>query len=311
MNKTKFIFLLLAVIGLTTFQAFAAPDGQADAKTIEFLRNFRSDYIKSILTKKPELVANYYAENLRLMPEFQMTIMGKSNALLYHQAFSKRFETQEYDRNQIETLDLGSKVVEFGLFTLKTKVRNNGEQHTIQGKYLDVWEKGENGQLTLITEAWNYNHVLPIEEKLRFEEVPTANIALAAHVPINSNISFELAALNRLAEVTITQHDAKIWSQFYADDAMLYYSRSPIYKGKKAIREFHEKHVKEIPVFEKLDIRTDRIDDLGNYVIEYASHIAIIRDGEYSGVGTGKNMVIWRREKGGSLKIFRGIAMYD
>jgi hypothetical protein len=46
-------------------------------------------------------------------------------------------------------------------------------------------------------------------------------------------------------------------------------------------------------------------------VIEYASHIAIIRDGEYSGVGTGKNIVIWRREKGGSLKIFRGIAMYD
>lgn len=291
--------------------AFAEPHVSADEKTTAYLKKFRADYIKSIVDKKPELLGGYYAENIRLMPEFQKTVMGKSNALLYHKAFSERFETQEYDRNEIETLDLGSRVVEAGLFTLKTKVKNSSERLTIEGKYLNVWEKGENGKLSLITEAWNYNHSLPIEEKMRFEQVPAVNIALAAHVPINSNISFELAALNRLAEVTIAQHDANIWSQFYTDDAMLLYSRSSIYKGRKAISEFHEKHVKEIPVFEKLDIRTDRIDDLGNYVIEYASHIAIVRDGKFSGVGTGKNIVIWRREKGGSLKIFRGIAMYD
>jgi ketosteroid isomerase-like protein len=283
----------------------------ADEKITTHLKKFRADYIKSIMDKNPQLIGGYYAETIRLMPEFQKTVMGKSNALSYHKAFSEQFETQEYDRNEIEILDLGSKVVELGIFTLKTKVKNSIEQHTIEGKYLNVWEKGKNGKLSLITEAWNYNHLLSIEEKMRFEQVPTVNIALAAHVPINSSISFELAALNRLAEVTIAQHDAKIWSQFYSDDAMLLYSRSPIYKGKKAISEFHEKHVKEIPVFEKLDIRTDRIDDLGNYVIEYASHIAIIRDGEYSGVGTGKNIAVWRREKGGALKIFRSIAMYD
>lgn len=66
-----------------------------------------------------------------------------------------------------------------------------------------------------------------------------------------------------------------------------------------------------MPIFEKLDIRNDRIDDLGKYVIEYASHIAVIRNGDYSGVGTGKDIRIWRREAGGSLKIFRHMAMYD
>jgi hypothetical protein len=70
-------------------------------------------------------------------------------------------------------------------------------------------------------------------------------------------------------------------------------------------------HAKELPVFETLDIRTDRIDDLGRYVIEYASHIAGFRVGDQSGVTTGKNTVISRREPGGALRGFRGMATYD
>jgi hypothetical protein len=113
-------------------------------------------------------------------------------------------------------------------------------------------------------------------------------------------------------EATIMQHDAKIWSQFYSDDGMFLYSRHPVYKGRKALDEFLEKHVKEdMPIFEKLDIRNDQIDDLGDYVIEYASHIANWRKGEYSGINTGKDIRIWRRGVDCSLKIFRAMGMYD
>jgi len=112
-------------------------------------------------------------------------------------------------------------------------------------------------------------------------------------------------------EVTITLHDPKIWAQFYADDGILFPNHRPFLDGRKAIDTHFEMHVKEIPVFEKLDIRNDRIDNLGEYVIEYASHIAVWRGGDYSGVGLGKDLRIWRREKDGSLKIFRHIGMYD
>ncbi len=70
-------------------------------------------------------------------------------------------------------------------------------------------------------------------------------------------------------------------------------------------------HVKELPVFEELDIRNDRIDNLGTFVIEYASHIASWKNGDSSGVGLGKNIRIWRREADHSLKLFRAIGMYD
>ena len=146
---------------------------------------------------------------------------------------------------------------------------------------------------------------------LRFTELPSVQIALQGRVPVKDNISFELAALGLLLEKAVSQHDARLWSQFYTDDAMMIHSFAPLDNGKKAVDSFIESHVKTLPVFEKLDIRNDRIDVSGDYVVEYASHVANWRNGDSSGVSTGKNIRIWRREPDGSLKIFRQIGMYD
>lgn len=301
----------LFIICIAISNAFSQLDVKADEETIALLKKFRSEYVASLIQKKPALTQSYYSENIRLMPEFQKTIMGKNNALAYFKAFSERFDVYEFSREEKEILDLGSIVTELGMFRMKIRLKTTGKDHEVAGKYLDIWEKSNDNKLALMTEAWNYNHQLEIEGQLRFDEVSEVDVALQAHVPINSNISFELAGLNRLMEAAVSQHDAKIWSQFYADDGIFLYSRNRIYEGKTALSKFLDSHAKDLPVFEKLDIRNDRIDDLGSYVIEYASHIANWRSGEYSGVNTGKDLRIWRREKDCSLKIFRHIGMYD
>ena len=164
----------------------------------------------------------------------------------------------------------------------------------------------------MITEAWNYDQYYgEIHEALKVDEVPSVHVAFQPNVLINNNISFELAALNRLLDATVTQHDGNTWSQYYCDDGILMPSNHPICQGKKSIDEYINMHVNELPVFEELDIRNDRIDNLGTFVIEYASHIASWRNGSSSGVGLGKNIRIWRREADHSLKVFRSIGMYD
>lgn len=301
MRQTKFVVLLVTLISITATCAVAQSNTAADGKTIAFLKGFRSDYIKSMLDKKPETLAMYYTENIRLMTEFQKTMRGKSNALIYYKTFLARFDIKAYNRNELEILDLGSMIVEGGMFSMVMTLKSTGKEFGVKGKYQNIWEKLD-GKLALITEAWNYDNQLEIGEQLRFKEVPVVDVALQAHLPINNNISFELAALNRLMEATISQHDAKIRSLFYADDAILYSQHHSFFEGRKAIDEYIESEVKGLPVFEKLDIRNDRIDNLGNFVIEYASHIAVWRGGEYSGIGVGKDLAIWRREKDGSLK---------
>ncbi len=309
--RTNSLLLLAALVCLLATRTFARPAVSPDAQTVAYLAQFRTDYAKSVLGKKPELLAAYYADDVRLMPEFQRTILGKENALSYHQAFGARFNVEGYEKKEIETLDLGSRVVELGTFTQKMILKSTGQAHTLLGKYQHIWQKQADGRLSLITEAWNYNHQVPIAEDLRFAEVPAVQVAYQAHVPVNSNISFELAALNRLMEEAFTQHDANIAAQFFTDDGTFIYSYNPIYRGRKELDAFFEGHMREMPIFEKLDCRTDRIDVLEGYVIEYASHIAHWRNGESSGVNTGKNLRIWRREKDGSLKMFRQMAMYD
>jgi ketosteroid isomerase-like protein len=189
-------------------------------------------------------------------------------------------------------------------------VKATSKQYELKGKYIDIWKK-EQGKPVLITEAWNYDSQPEFGAQLRCEQVPVVDVALQPHLPVNDPIRFETAALSRLMEAAVSQHDAPLWAQFYSDNAILFAQGHSRYRGRKEIDEYIVEHTRELPIFEKLDIRNDRIDNLGNYVIEYASHIANWRNGSSSGVGLGKDLRIWRREEGGGLKIFRHIGMYD
>jgi ketosteroid isomerase-like protein len=311
MKKKIAVLLFHAFLCIHTNCLFAQPAIKADATAIAHLNKFRSDYVKGMTEGKPELIHSYYANDMRFLVEFHKTIMRKENALLYLKAFLSRFNIRSYTRSEIEILDIGEMVLEFGTYEMKIESKRLNRMHDLKGNYMNIWKKSGNNQLTLITDGWNYNHQVDIGDQLGFDEVPSVDVAHMAHVPINNNISFELAALNSLKESAITEHDAKIWARFYTDDAIIFSRRHGVYKGRKAIDEYLESHIKELPVFEKLDLRTDRIDDVGQYVIEYATNLAVWRVGDYSGVGTGKDVRIWRREPGGPLKIFRQIGMYD
>jgi ketosteroid isomerase-like protein len=309
MKKLSF-FLVFLFLSIITSKGAEQTTTNPDEKVLLFLKNFNSDYARSILNKKPEILVAYFDENIRLLTEFQKTVLGKTNVALYHKIMTSKLDITSYNRAITESYDLGARITEFGNFVMKFKLKNRGKEYQLEGKYLNIWKK-EDQRLTLVTECWNYNNEVEISEDLRFNEVPDHQTALLAHTPVNNSISFQLAALCRLQETAITQHDASIWSQFYTDDCKILTHGHEAYEGRKAIDEYISKHVKELPIFEKLDIRNDQIDDLGDYIIEYASHVANWRNGDSSGVNTGKDIRIWRREKDGSLKIFRQIGMYD
>lgn len=275
------------------------------------LQKFRTDQTKSILDGNPAMLSAYYDNDIRLITESIETVLGRTNALSYYQTFSARFSVKTYTRNEMEIIDLGSRLVEIGLFTVKLVTKSTGKEYTLAGKYMDIWAESETGGLSLVTAAWNYDQSLEIVDELRFAEVPAVRMAFQAHMPVRDGISFELAALNKLAEVAVSEHDATKWSLFFSDDAILLPSHTPVCRGRKAIDEYLVEHTKHLPIFEKLDIRNDRIDDLWDYVIEYATHVANWRDGDSSGVGTGKDIRIWRRAPNGALQLFRQIGAYD
>ncbi|MHA7059574.1 Cif family virulence factor [Aquimarina sp. M1] len=278
--------------------------------TSAYLSKFTKDYNTGMRTANPKLITSYYSQDVRLMPAFQKTLLGSKNASIYYKAFFERFDIVEYNRKPIETLDLGIQLCVLGEFIMKVQLKNTTTVEELRGKYMNIWKKGKNN-LSLLSEIWNYNHHTDLTEQLKFDKVPGTVIAYQGHLPIDNNIRFELAALNEFMEEFISQGDHTLWSQLYASDAVAMFSYQPIYEDKKSLEVFIKNHVAELPIFEKLDIRNNHVDDLETYIVNYASHIANWRNDNYSGISTGKGIKIWRREPNGSLKIVRQIATYD
>ncbi|MEM7509939.1 MAG: nuclear transport factor 2 family protein [Bacteroidota bacterium] len=306
-----FSHLPLILLGLCSSHLLAqTASSQVDPWITEFITHYHEVYQTSMLGEQPDLLKEFQAEEVYLMPEFQHTLIGRENVASYYQAYFNRFDIDTYESDIYELLDLGEKV--FELSTFRLSITTETEAYTLRGKSVRIWMYAGEDRLTLETEAWNYNHSLDFAHALRFDLPNATHLALEAHVPIKDPISFEIAALHGLAEKVITQGNAEVWSQFYTDDGMFIYSFNPIHHKRKQLNAFFEQHVKDLPVFENLEIRAIKIEELDNgYVIEFASHIACWRNETASGVSTGKNIRIWRREPNGSLKTFRQIAMYN
>ena len=272
------------------------------------LDRFHTAYQWALTEDTVKRILPFYSDKVRVMPEYHGTLFGAANARAYFTAFFERFTVQGYERERLRVFDLGARVMDVGRF--KMKLMSATGTHEIAGKYAEVWHN-TNGQLSLLAQTWNFDNYLPIADEFRFASVPGVRIALEPHVAVKDSLSFQLAALNKLQEDAIKEKDANIWSQFYADDALLLVNHGREQNGRSAIDAYLKEHVAGMPVYEKLDIRHDEIDSFGSYVIDYASHIAIWRREDASGVNTGKNIRLWRREPQGGLKMITQVGTYD
>jgi hypothetical protein len=310
-NSLRILILAAALLGGVAAPAAARQATPVAREHRDTLDAYRTAKVRAYLAGKPDGALAPLAESVRLMPAYQKTILGRKDAATYTRAFLKRFTVSAYDREVIEVADLGPRVLEIGRFTMTVAMKGSAEFHTLRGKYMDLWEKTAAGKLELNTAGWNHDEMPKIADQLRFADVPSVHVALQARVPITAGVSFELAALQKLDESVIAQHDGKTWALFNADDGILLANHGPVVSGRKALDEYMERHAKALPTFEKLDLRTHKIDDLGEYVIEYAGGVVTWKVNEYTGVSLGKGILIWRRANGGALQKWRAISMYD
>ena len=308
--RTAFLAASLLASLSTAAVTAASEPREISRQHRDVLDAYRTAIADAYVTGDPKGAIQPLAESVRLLPAYQKSVLGKTDAATYYQAFLRRFEVSSYQRSPIEIVDLGTRILEIGRFTMAMTPRGS-QAHTFTGKYMDLWEKSPSGALTLHTAAWNHDEMPKFADQLRLAEVPSVHMALQARVPVTAGIALELAALQKLEESAIAQHDGKTWALFYADDAIALTNQGTVVSGRKALNEYFEKHAKALPVFEDLDLRTHQIDDLGDYVVEYSSGVVTWKVNEWSGVNLGKGILIWRRTDGRTPQIWRAISMYD
>jgi ketosteroid isomerase-like protein len=311
MNRPHWPGLLSGLFLIFVLHPALASEDSISARHRASLDTYRSEYVRAFRDENADAIVSRYAENVRIMPPYHGTVFGIDGARSYHRAFFERFQVREYRRHELQILDLGSRLIEIGRFAMSLALANGAQVDEITGSYMDIWQSAPGRTFAQVTHVWNTDTYPAIAHDFGFSGVPSVRTAFEAHVPVKGGLSFELAALNKLHEAAVSQHDDQVWSQFFAEDAVLLANQHGLVAGRAAIGAYLAQHVKEMPVFEKLDIRNDEIDSVGRYVIEYASHVANWRNGDSSGVNTGKNIRVWRRESEGSLKMICGIGTYD
>lgn len=129
---------ILIIVLAACFQSAAYSAERVDRKTVQHLDSFRKSYSESWLNGSADLMAPYYADDIRLMPEFQQTVIGRENAIKYHRAFNDRFSVTSVKREEIETLDLGGQIAELGTFKQVLQVKTSGQIFEIEGTYLNL-----------------------------------------------------------------------------------------------------------------------------------------------------------------------------
>ena len=90
----KFIprwFLAAALAAATLLPSHAASAGAASPDHLAILARFRADYAQSLVQGSPTIAADYFGAEMRLMPEFQKTVLGREHALEYYQALAGRY----------------------------------------------------------------------------------------------------------------------------------------------------------------------------------------------------------------------------
>lgn len=269
----------------------------------------RSDYIQGMNGESVSLIVGHYAADIRLMPEANPIVLGVGNAKLFFTSLFRQYDNIRYTREKTRLLEMEGYIAEIGVYRFEAK-NGEGIERKVEGSYVNLWQI-DGVRYRLIADIWNFDHGIDFKHEMQFNQVPSVVTALQGHVPINTPMALELAAYGALSDLTIPLRDGHVIGQFYADDAMILSNyRAPIIGG-EAIRAHWLEYAKKLASFETLQSRSDKIIPAGEYVIQFASHIAAWRSETATGVSTGKHLRIWKRQTHGGIRTLVLISAYD
>jgi ketosteroid isomerase-like protein len=266
---------------------------------------------EAFIDNKMEKIMIHFDKDAICMPEFQSTMKGKDAIKEYYAEILKRRQTTFFNKTILETIQLKNNIVEIGTFT--TDYQNiEGQKTTLKGKYLNIWILQPNGDLKLKAESFGYLHSIenPSAHLVKISK-EHSTYKFPEQLKTTSHLAFQLKALNTLMEKSVQTRDGNLRANFFTNDAIFMPFADSSKVGIKSIRE-HLIAYNSYPVtIDTISIYNEYFEDCDNFVIEYPRFYVKWYTSDNSGIGSGKGIRIWKREKNCSLKLYREIGIHD
>jgi ketosteroid isomerase-like protein len=308
MKNFKTFFLLTLLVMIDNF-VVAYPTRNDQFKNKIEVNNKQLSL--AFIDKKIDIIINHYDKEAICMPEFQPTVKGRDAIKEYYREILNRRQITSFDKAISEIIPLRNNIVEIGTFT--TTYKNiEGQTTTLNGKYLNIWALQANGDLKLKAESFGYLHHID-NPTLHLVKISKSNSYFKIPQPSETTdaLAFQLKALNTLMEKSVWTRDGNLRAEFFTDDAIFMPFADSPKVGIKSIRT-HLIDYNSYPVtIDTISIYSEYFEDCGDFAIEYPRFYVKWHTADNSGVGSGKGIRIWKREKNCSLKLYREIGIHD
>ncbi len=302
-------FICLTLLGLMGNSIFGQSKSSDNYKSKIEEKN--KQISKAFIDKKVEIISSLFDKDAICMPEFQPTMKGTEAIKEYYVEILNRRQTTSFSKTILETIRLKNNIVEIG--TYNTTYQNiDRKQTTLNGKYLNIWIVQSNGDLKLKAESFGY---LQNIDNPTFQLVKISKKHSSYNFPQqpneNNDLAFQLKALNALMEKSVQTRDGNLRAEFFTDDGVFMPFADSAKVGMKNIRT-HLIAYNNYPVkIDTISIYNEYFEDCGNFIIEYPRFYVKWHTSDNSGVGSGKGIRIWKREKNCSLRLYREIGIHD
>ncbi len=147
----KKLFLTCTAILFVASQLYAQSEDELIAKFNEMNKKFSQMIIDNDL----EGMLSYYAENPISMPSYgpmlrSLDAMRESNK----QQEQMGMKVTAFEITATDVIDADNYILEIGLYTITLEIPEMGAMDD-HGKYMNVWEKQDDGSMKIKADIWN------------------------------------------------------------------------------------------------------------------------------------------------------------
>jgi ketosteroid isomerase-like protein len=287
-------------------------NGQSEAKNsfkrqIETINNQIS---KAYKDQDEKIIVSFFGVDATCMPEYHKALYRKEDISKYFQRWFASTKSNTYSRNIVEVQNTQDYIIETGTFTNEF-VNTNNISFVYKGKYIRFWKIEKNNKLTIISDIWGADDYL---DRTKFPVIENIGTDVLPAYLAKTKIENEIGKRNQYITALVVARNGEAHSWIFAKDAVYMPYYKPMLIGFDNVKAYFIEHEKAGDVnIDSLQIKTSKVIEIGNVVFEQGYYGVKWRaiDNTSQGVVTGKSINIWKRDRKGTLMLYRQMVNHD
>ena len=302
---------LILLLALTTGLLANAQQLKPAAALWKHIEAKNDLFARAFVSGDMVIITGAYTQQAVLMPEHNSMRYYPDAIKDFYKQWLDAVTVKSFKKNIYEVEDLGGYALEIGTFTQNFTLKE-GKPYDYTGKYMVLWQTGNNlnNPPLIAAEIWGAN--------APFDNAALPKIA-GTHTPpennkpaLNKKLEAEVKSRNKIIGRLVTERKGGEHARFFLPDAIYMTYYTPMLVGSSNITPYFVEHEKPGTLkIDALAINTGTVIETKKAVIEFGFYRVDWSDGAAKGTVTGKSINVWKRDKTGTLMLYRQMVNHD